>query len=326
MNHLQYDDILLTTEVTSLNICPCCGSQITCNLRLEACATCGAFAVGPPLARPEHELPSYMRSLAIIGGAAMLALTFISSTIAALFERQPLSFKFWNIIASAETAAWRLQWLALPLALVTVWAARRVSATIKREPTRFMGLRLARAGFAVSTFVAASIVVLVAVTIPERLHQRELAAQAARNAIGYEAGRVLLEYQTQHHGMLPASPDDLKKLPDPDGSVARVIALIKEGAYEPESAIASLPTANSKSRTRRGGTALRTRPISLRSSSDDMPDEGLSFTNYKLALPGKDQKLGTDDDILLRDGVIISKSPASKQSSQTTSTNRLNAP
>jgi hypothetical protein len=104
----------------------------------------------------------------------------------------------------------------------------------------------------------------------------------------------------------------LKKLPDPDGSIARAAAMLAPGfaRYEPESTIASLP-ASAKARGRRP-SGVMIRPVSLRSGADDAQPQGesLAFTNYTLRLAGADKKLGTPDDIFIRDGMIVPAPPA----------------
>lgn len=285
-----------------MTICPCCGAQLTGAQTLVDCAVCGAHAVGPPLARPEHELPFYGRALAVSAAGTLLVVVLLVGIVAALLERQSFSLAFWNVAAAAETAAWRLKLLALPLALVALWPSLRVLATLRREPTRFAGLRLARTGLAMSASVALAITVLIGVTVPERLRQHALAAQAEQNAVVYEVSSVLLQYQNQFH-TLPTNVDYLAKLHDSDGSVARVKELIR-ATYEPVSDIASLPSTRGKSGARRGAV-VRVRNATLRNNLDDTPDEGLSFTSYKLILPGADKKPGTADDITLRDGVIV---------------------
>ena len=100
-------------------ICPCCGLKFDGDLR-EGCTGCGARAVGPPLARPEHELPSYGRALFVGATGALLLLAFLSSTAFAIYEQDTFSLRFWNMVAAAETAAWRLKFMALPLALLSV--------------------------------------------------------------------------------------------------------------------------------------------------------------------------------------------------------------
>ncbi len=303
MNRAQARDVMPAVRYHTLTICPCCGAKLAGAQSLVDCAACGAHAVGPPLARPAHELPFYGRALAVGATGALLVVVLLVGIVAALLERQSFSLAFWNVAAAAETAAWRLKLLVLPLALLALWPSLRVLATVRREPARFAGLRLARTGLALSASVALAITVLIGVTVPERLRQRALAAQAEQNAIVYEVRSVLLQYQNKQ-GTVLVNVDDLAKLPDADGSVARVAALIKVGSYEPVSDIASLPSTRGKAGARRG-TALRVRNAALRPNIDDTPDEGLSFTSYKLILPGADKKLGTADDITLRDGVIV---------------------
>ena len=297
---------LTTTRYFLLNICPCCGSPLTNDLRITACGACGALAVGPPLARPEHELPSYGRALAVSASGAGLFAVFAAGTLSALWAHETFSLAFWNVVAAGETAAWRLKWAALPLSFLAAWAAWRVSASVQRAPARFVGLRAARVGFALSATVALVLTTLIGVTVPERLRQRERASDSAQQAIGYEASRVLLEYQARY-GSFPATAKDLTdKLPDADGAVARVAALLSAAAYAPESAIASLPPAGAKSRAARRGAVVQMRNASLRTNIDGAPGEAFTFTNYKLVLPGADKQLGTEDDLMLRDGVLVS--------------------
>ena len=290
-----------------MSLCPCCGVRLSGTQPLIECGACGARAVGPPLARPEHELPSYMPAFVVGAAGALLVVILLASTVFALFERQTFSLAFWNVVAAGETAAWRLKLLALPLALVALWPSLRVVALLRLAPARFAGLRLARTGLALSAFVAVAITLLIGITVPDRLYQRALARQAAVNAVAYEVSGVILRYQTRY-GTYPTSGEDLRaKLPDPDGAVARAAELMRTSNYEPVSDIAALPATGAKARPRRVA-AVRVRNAALR--TDDTPDEGLSFTSYKLVLPGPDRKLGTADDITLRDGRIVPTQPA----------------
>ncbi|MGI9105497.1 MAG: hypothetical protein ACR2G4_04525 [Pyrinomonadaceae bacterium] len=307
-----------------MNICPCCGSQTNGDLLAEACAACGAHAVGPPLARPEKELPSYLSALGVGASGALLVMVFFGNALLALFERKPFSLEFWNVLAAGETAAWRLKWLALPLSLAVVWASARVCARIMREPARFMGLRLAHAGFTMSVLLAVGVTALIGVTIPERLRQRENAIQAAREVEGYEVIKVLYDYRMRFNSY-PASAEDLRKQPDPDGAVARLITAMSSdpNTYEPQSAIAALPP-SVKTRAPRGAN-VPIRPVALRTAiGSDVAGEALSFTNYKLRLPGKDKHLGTADDLMIRDSVIIPAPPLPSQSLRTPATNNGN--
>lgn len=296
-----------------MTICPCCGSKFEGDLQ-TGCTACGARSVGPPLARPERELPSYGRALAVGAAGALLLLTFLAATVAALFEPKPLSFGFWKIVAAAETAAWRWKWTGLPLAFVLLWLSGRARALMRREPSRFTGRRVARAGFAATAFVAFASVALIAVTVPERLRQREMAQKAADQSIVYATHRVLLQYSTAYRS-LPTTADDLKRLPDPDGSVERVRLLLAEGDYFPEANLAAIPPATRKGgRSRRGG-ALRLTQASQKSNTDDAPGESLSLTNYSMVLPGRDKILNTEDDIRVRDGIVVEAVPPSASKS-----------
>ncbi|HLL76535.1 MAG TPA: hypothetical protein VK421_14880, partial [Pyrinomonadaceae bacterium] len=270
-----------------LNICPCCGAQIDGDLQVDGCRACGALAVGPPLARPEHELPALGLPLAVAASGALLALVFVVSTLFALLAQKTFSLSFGSVLAAAETAAWRLKWLLLPLSVGAAYAGRRALAHIRLNRTRYAAPRLAHAGFSLSALVAFAAYALVGVTVPERLHQRRVAAESARNAEAYEPIKVLLEYQ-QQYGSLPASADDLRKLPDPDGSVARAAEMIRAGAYDPDATIASLPPATTGAR---GPARVGVRQVSLRPGLDDVRGQGLAFTNYTLRLPGPDRKL-----------------------------------
>jgi hypothetical protein len=290
-------------------ICPCCGARSGAYLLEENCPVCGAHAVGPPLARPEHELPSYVLTSAVAASGAVLALVFAVATAAALFQQKTFSLSFWDGVAAAETAAWRLKFVLLPLAVfAAAGGARALAYVSRRGPERFACVRYALGGFATSALVAVALVALVVVTVPERLRQRELARKAAEEAEAFDPVRVLLAYQ-QQFGTLPTNADDLDKLADTDGSVARTKRMLKEGRYEPESTVAALP-ASAKARARRG-SGVTIRPVALRTGGDDaQPGEPLAFTNYTLRLAGPDHKLGTEDDILIRDGMITPAPPA----------------
>jgi hypothetical protein len=280
-----------------LTVCPCCGFKFHGDLKLDGCASCGARAVGPPLSRPVRELPAYGRALFVgVMGGVMLA-TFLVSTIIAIFERNPVSFGFWSIMGAAETAAWRLKWIAIPATMIALWIGSIVCRSIRRAPHRFTWSRVAHGGLWSVITVAILIAVLIGITVPERLRQREQRAEAAIYAQGYTIQRALLDYRALY-GTLPATLDELRRLPDKDGSIASALIGIDSNAYSPGADLAALP--QKKSRNLRG-SALRN--ASLR-STDDVPEGGLSFTKYEMRLPGADNKPGTEDDWTMKDGVI----------------------
>jgi hypothetical protein len=281
-----------------LTVCPCCGFKFEGDLQVDGCASCGARAVGPALSRPVRELPSYGRALLVGVMGGVMLVTFLVTTIIALFERPPLSLGFWSIMGAAETAAWRLKWIAIPATIIALWIGSLICRSIRRNPKRFLWSRVAHSGLWASITVAVLIATLIGITVPERLHQIELRQEAAIYAQGYTIQRALLDYRTRY-GTLPSTLDELRRLPDSDKSIASALAGIEAAAYTPGADLAALP--KKKARTQRGA-ALRN--ASLR-STDDAPEGGLSFTKYEMRLPGSDNKLGTEDDWTMRDGVII---------------------
>ncbi|HEX8709968.1 MAG TPA: hypothetical protein VF723_17135 [Pyrinomonadaceae bacterium] len=289
-----------------MTVCPCCGFKFEGDLR-EGCQGCGARAVGEPLSRPLKELPFYGRALLVSTVGAATLITFLVSTIAALLENHPVKLDFWSWVSAAETAAWQLKWIALPVSALALWGGALLCASIRRAPLRFAGLRAAEGGLAASALVALMIAVFIGATIPERLRKRERGMEAGIYSQGYTIQRALLEYR-ERYGTLPATLDELKLgLPDRDGSIAAALANIDSTAYSPGADIASLP--KKKARNLRG-SALRN--ASMR-STDDGPAGGLAFTKYEMRLPGQDKKLGTEDDWVIRNGVVSRPSEIAQQ-------------
>ena len=93
--------------------------------------------------------------------------------------------------------------------------------------------------------------------------------------------------------------DDLRLLPDPDGSIAAVLRDLDTTGYRPSSELAS----NKPNTPSLRGSLIR--KASLNSPTDDTQSGGVSFTTYELRLPGEDKILGNDDDWVVHDGVIV---------------------
>jgi hypothetical protein len=293
-----------------LTVCPCCGFKFEGDLQRDGCASCGARAVGEPLSRPTQELPFYGRALFVGVAGGIILLTFLVTTALALFENAPVSLRFWSIVSAAETAAWRLKWVALPVMILMLWAGSLLCKSIRRNPKRFAGSRIAHAGLSAALLVALMIVTLIGITIPERLRQHERGNDAATYARGYTICRARLEDRSRF-GTLPTALEEMRTaLPDPDGSIAAALNSLEVASYNPGAEVASI--SKKKPRTLRG-SALR--DATLR-STDDAPGGGLSFTKYELRLPGEDKKLGTDDDWTIRDGVIYKPVEAEEQPTQ----------
>lgn len=284
-------------------ICPSCGSGVSVDLCL-GCPSCGARAVGPPLAKPEHELPSFGRAaLAFFIGTVMF-LTFVGLLIAAFIENKS-AFGFWTMVTAGEVAAWRVKWEVLLISAIALVVAARIVRSIGQNPTRYIGLLPAQIGLAGVLTVIMMVAALIGITVPERLRQRQFSIEAAISARGYRLNRALLEYR-ELHGTLPADADkyvkELRTLPDPDGSLADALKYIDPTPYRyaPTAKIASGP----------GKSTRSVRPVALRNangpSNPDPP--ALSFNSYDLFLPSEHRWFAPDDDYIMRDGVIYKAS------------------
>jgi len=310
-----------------VTICPCCGFRFEGEL-ISGCEACGARAVGEPLPKPEYELPFYGRSLLLAVTGALMVLAFLTETIIAFFQRPRGSFGFWSWVAAGETASWKLKWIALPVTIIVLWGTRKIYASMLRTPERFCAMGYARSGLLASAIVPLLIALLIGITVPERLRQHQRALEAASYADGYTYDRALRLYRTEF-GRLPAELNDLiravnqRQLPDPDGSIIsalnRLDSQTSATGYTPRADVAALP--------KQGPRPLRgavIRKASINTVPDDTLAEGLAFTNYELRLPGPDKVTGTDDDLIVRDGVITKvsedpiRNPPSTSSSKTT--------
>lgn len=278
----------------------------------DGCQACGARAVGEPLPRPERELPSYGRSLLLAVTGTLMVLAFLGQTFISLTERSSRGAKsnlaflsmipldFWSWVAAAETAAWRLKWVMIPATIFVVYFCRKLYRSIVQSPASFCGARYARTGLIASATVPVLILILIGVTVPERLRHRQDGIDAGVHVTGRTFDRAVLEYKLTYQ-RVPSEPNDLRRLPDADGSIAAALEILDPSGYEPRAEIAS----KQKPQPLRGAVI---RNASLNTLSEETINEGLTFTNYKLRLPGADKILGTADDLMVNDGVITSAS------------------
>lgn len=288
-----------------MTICPCCGFKFHGALS-SGCKQCGARAVGEPLPRPAHELPSYGRSLLLAVSGSLVVLVFLAQTIVAFFQSASDSFGFWTWVAAGETAAWRLKWISIPVLLATIWFGRKLYRSILLQPDRFCGLKYARRGLLASLTVMMLIALLIGVTVPARLRHRQLAKEAAARVQGYTIDRALFEYRLKYK-TLPADFKDLQeRVSDPDGSLAEALLDLDATAYRPSADVAAVATEKS------GPPRVAVIRNASLTETDDTTPTGLAFTNYVLRLPGEDKIMWNDDDWISRDGVIMKLSEVAK--------------
>lgn len=288
-----------------MTICPCCGFKFHGALT-SGCKQCGARAVGEPLPKPARELPSYGRALVLAVSGSLVVLVFVTQTLLAFFQRSD-GYGFWNWVAAGETASWRLKWISIPVLFATLWFGRKLYRSILAQPQKFCGLKYARRGLLASSIVTLLIALLIGITVPARMQQRRLSKEAAIRAQGYAIEQALTAYKIKYHSYPADTRTLLDRIPDPDGTLTAALLNIDPNAYRPSADVAAVAT--EKSRTLRGAVI---RKVSLSSATDDTPAGGLSFTNYVLRLPGEDKITGTDDDWIVRDGMIMKLSEIAK--------------
>ena len=288
-----------------MTTCPCCGFKFH-GVLTSGCKQCGARAVGEPLPRPAHELPSYGRALVLTVSGSLVALVFLVQTIIAFVQHYAGSFGFWSWVAAGETAAWRLKWIAVPILFVVLWFGRKLYRSILAQPERFCGLNYARRGLLASATVAMLIALLIGITVPARLEHRRLAKEAAFLARAYTIERALTEYRIKYQTLPADYKTLLDRIPDPDGSLAVALKDLDPLSYRPTVDVAT--NVIEKSPRLRGSVI---RKASFTSATDDSPPGGLSFTNYVLRLPGEDP-ISADDDWIIRDGLVMKLSDVAK--------------
>ena len=318
-----------------MTICPCCGFKSAnsgSGVSTEACPSCGAHSVGEPLPRPERELPAYGRSLLLAVTGTLTVLVFLTQTAIALVKDSsqaatsklafasiiPFDFSSW--LAAAETAAWRLKWLMIPISILVLFGSRKLYRSIRQSPNSFCGQRAARNGYLASAAIPLLVLVLIGVTVPARLRHRQWGIEAGMKAQGYALDRVLLRYR-EKFGTLPSDKKDLARLPDADGSIAALLKDIDASEYKPSAEMAAVPKQNP--RTLRGAVI---RNASVSTAGDEPLSEGLSFTNYEVRLPGVDKTLNTEDDLIVRDGVIYQASEIPHAGVKTTAAAKTRKP
>jgi type II secretory pathway pseudopilin PulG len=238
---------------------------------------------------------------------SLTVLLFLTQTVIAMFQKQLDPFGGWSWIVAGQTAAWRLKWVSIPLLIVTAWLGRKIYRSIKLQPQKFCGLKHARRGLFAQSFVILLIALLIGVTVPERLRQRQMAKEAAFYGYWYTFEAAALEYQLRYQ-TYPADFRDLQtRIPDPHGMLAEALRNLDPNGYRPSADFAAV--AVEKTRSPRG---VGIRKASFSSATDDTPTVGLAYTTYELQLPGEDKILGNEDDWIGQNGILRRVTDVSK--------------
>ncbi len=234
---------------------------------------------------------------------------FVVQTFVAYFQRFSDSLGFWNWVGAAETAAWRMKWISIPIFLITVTLGRKLYRSIALQPERFCGVDYARRGLVASAMVVLLIGILIGVTVPARLQHRREAKEAAMLADWYTFDGALTAYRIKHKTYPADFKELLERTPDPYGLLAASLSNLDARGYRPMVELAAVSTEKSSALR---GAAIR--KASLTSPTDDSTPGGFSFTTYVLRMPGEDKILGNEDDWVGSDGMIKRSSNVAKGS------------
>jgi hypothetical protein len=173
------------------------------------------------------------------------------------------------------------KWLALAAVLV-IWSSSRAMRLARFDPQGYGGYRTA-AGIFASTVLASVIAGGFALAyIPEYLQLRKDSQKAATMANARHVQGLLEEYRREY-GSYPSSLQALKRI---SNEVLPTDYWEKNFSYQG-----------------------RTDAI----VSGRIQVTGINFNNFELRSAGPDEKMGTDDDIIMRDGLFISASEAGQQ-------------
>lgn len=193
-----------------------------------------------------------------------------------------------------------LFFLTVSLSFISLWAAsgavlvavsaRRAIRLIRAHPERYGGYRVATSVLTV-TLVGGSLIGGYGFSrIPRLLEKRRIRATAATAATFYEISN-LVESHRRKTGSYPSSGEVLRRFagrPLPKDYWDRLIS------YETTAEISD---------ARKGGG-------------------GIQFNNFELRSPGPDGELDTQDDIVMRDGVLYSNAEAMASAAGKISGNR----
>jgi len=276
-------------------VCPCCGCLIT-EFREEVCPGCGARRVGEPLAQPDIKLPSLGPAIGALAVPLVLIFAFTSLW---LFGNDMKVLRSIATLAFGESTKVTADWLRIdphllyyrivtfdayrlafylsagivPLALAGLWLARRAIRLTKADARLFGGIRMAKASMAMSTLIAVLVSTVAISAIPgafERGRERRI---ASTHAVMYQLHEQALKKYYDEFGTYPQELQDLSRVNREP--VVQQDYWERTLSYTPVSVIASKGAA-------------------------------VGFSNYRLLSAGPDGEFGTDDDITMIDGVIVS--------------------
>lgn len=184
------------------------------------------------------------------------------------------------VVAAALIAT---KWLAFA-AVVVIWSAWRAVRLARRDAEWYGGYKTAVATLSLTIAASVALASYGIAHIPQAIENYQLRQIAATESAMHHVANLLEEYQLANKGAYPKTVQDLKKE-------------ISE----------SLPA------------DYWDRSIKYQSRFADVADSSIGFipmsiNNFELRSAGPDGLVGTDDDIVMRDGVILANSSVKNHS------------
>jgi hypothetical protein len=274
-------------------ICPCCGESR--EISSSECASCGAKQVGPPLAKPDVLMPKLGQSFAALACGVIVIIAFLLAwaldndlrvarvlLVWTLGDGYELTKKlleadarlpYYRIFAyNAYILANKFSIVAVPLSLAGIWLARRALRLIKSDSASFGGIKVARASYCLSIGLLVVFSAVSVSSIPRAIATRSAKRVAATRALMYELHSRGLQRHYKEYGNYPGELADLSRV-----------------------------NANGTPQSDYWERNFEYKPIAVIASKGS----GISLSDYKLISSGPDGKFGTEDDIIMIDGVII---------------------
>jgi hypothetical protein len=275
--------------------CPCCGAVKL--IEVKNCEACGARPIAEGMARPITRLPKLGPSMTALGLVVFIVVGFVMLWLmvsdmkvarALLVHALGDGFEFTKrfLIGDDHLLRYRIfTWdvyhnafnvclIAMPLALIAMRKAWVAARNAKHMPLQFGGLRTAQLSFALASFLFVGFAAAGLGGIPNMIERGRERHLAATRAAMYEQAAALQAFNREN-GTYPQERTELS-----NAKQTRTDYWENEFNYEPFGTVASNATG----------------VIS-----------GIGFNSYTLRSAGPDGALGTADDIVMIDGVIVSR-------------------
>jgi len=172
------------------------------------------------------------------------------------------------------------KWLAFG-AVVVLWSSWRAIKLARREPGWYGGYRTALSTLTVTVLASAILGAYAIAHIPRALDNWRARQLAATQAAMYEYANELEDYKRTYHSY-PKNTQELTK----------VIGQSLPADYWEHS--------------------IKYQPINDQIADRSLEITGIQFINFELRSAGPDGRLGTGDDVIMRDGIFVTNSEVKK--------------